>query len=65
MLKMINNEKIKKEIQSLAVDMQKMAEKINAIAASLASYEQRIDQAEKPKKKVERAAKIKNASSRI
>ncbi|XPS88196.1 hypothetical protein Dvar_62150 [Desulfosarcina variabilis str. Montpellier] len=65
MLTMINNEKIKKEIHSLAVDMQKMAEKINAIAASLASYEQPIDQAEKPKKKAERATKIKNVASRI
>lgn len=45
--------------------MQKMAEKINAIAASLASYEQPIDQAEKPKKKAERATKIKNVASRI
>jgi putative endonuclease len=65
MLKMINNEKIKKEIRSLAADMQKVAEKINMIAASIASYDQQDDQAEMPKKKAERVSTLKRGSSRI
>ena len=62
---MINNEKIKKEIRSLAAEMKKVAEKINLIAASVASYDQQEDLAKMPKKKAERVSKLKKASSRI
>ena len=62
---MINNEKIKKDILSLAADMKKVAEKISVIAASIPSSGQQDDQAEMPRKKAKRVSKTKTASSRI
>ena len=61
---MVTNAKITKEIKSIVAGIQKVVEKIEAIAASIGSREQPVTQARVPKKQAKRAPKKKTLPSK-
>jgi predicted GIY-YIG superfamily endonuclease len=63
-VRMATHAKITKDIKSIAAGIQKVASKIEAIAASLGSGEQPADQAGAPKKPAKRAPKKKTSPSK-